>query len=92
MVRLMVQQILSKGLQLEYKGLFIEERQGKLGLGTAYIHGFKWVLNRDYDFIFEMDADFSHDPDDLLRLYSACKNDGIGSSHRLALYQWSQYR
>ena len=74
-----------KGLQQEFKGLFIEERQGKLGLGTAYIHGFKWVLNRDYDFVFEMDADFSHDPDDLLRLYSACKNDvndlAIGSRY-----------
>jgi len=52
--------------------LFLEERQGKLGLGTAYIHGFNWGLERNYDFIFEMDADFSHDPHDLQRLYDAC--------------------
>lgn len=56
--------------------LFIEERAGKLGLGTAYIHGFKWSLARDYGFIFEMDADFSHNPDDLTRLYDACANQG----------------
>ncbi len=54
--------------------LFMEERSGKLGLGTAYIHGFKWGLNKKYDFIFEMDADFSHNPDDLIRLYDAAKN------------------
>lgn len=53
--------------------LFIEERKGKLGLGTAYIHGFRWALARGYEYIFEMDADFSHNPDDLLRLYDACK-------------------
>lgn len=53
--------------------LFIEERKGKLGLGTAYIHGFRWALNRDYEFIFEMDADFSHSPTDLLRLQRACE-------------------
>ncbi|MBO7491724.1 MAG: polyprenol monophosphomannose synthase [Bacteroidales bacterium] len=52
--------------------LFLEQRTGKLGLGTAYIHGFKWGLARNYDFIFEMDADFSHDPADLQRLYNAC--------------------
>jgi dolichol-phosphate mannosyltransferase len=52
--------------------LFIEEREGKLGLGTAYIHGFKWGLARDYGYVFEMDADFSHNPDDLVRLYDAC--------------------
>ena len=52
--------------------LFIEERKGKLGLGTAYIHGFNWGIERDYDFIFEMDADFSHNPEDLQHLYSAC--------------------
>ncbi|MDR1878049.1 MAG: polyprenol monophosphomannose synthase [Bacteroidales bacterium] len=51
--------------------LFLEERSGKLGLGTAYIHGFKWCLARNYDFIFEMDADFSHNPNDLSRLYNA---------------------
>lgn len=56
--------------------LFIEERKGKLGLGTAYIHGFKWALNRSYEYIFEMDADFSHNPEDLPRLYSACHNEG----------------
>ena len=54
--------------------LFIEERKGKLGLGTAYIHGFKWCLDKGYQFIFEMDADFSHNPKDLERLYLACKN------------------
>ncbi len=60
--------------------LFIEERKGKLGLGTAYIHGFHWSLNRGYEYIFEMDADFSHNPDDLLRLYDACKNQGADVS------------
>jgi len=65
--------------------LFIEERTGKLGLGTAYIHGFKWALARNYGFVFEMDADFSHNPDDLLRLYDTAKNKGgdvvIGSRY-----------
>ena len=65
--------------------LFIEERKGKLGLGTAYIHGFRWALKRNYDFIFEMDADFSHNPEDLVRLYDAVKNKGgdlaIGSRY-----------
>ena len=56
--------------------LFLEERLGKQGLGTAYIHGFKWALKRDYDYIFEMDADFSHNPNDLIRLYNTCKRDG----------------
>ena len=55
--------------------LFIEERKGKLGLGTAYIHGFKWSLEKGYEYIFEMDADFSHNPKDLERLYLACKNN-----------------
>jgi dolichol-phosphate mannosyltransferase len=63
-----------KQLQTEFKGLFIEERKGKLGLGTAYIHGFKWALNKDYNYIFEMDCDFSHNPDDLIRLLEACEN------------------
>jgi dolichol-phosphate mannosyltransferase len=56
--------------------LFIEERTGKLGLGTAYIHGFKWAIEKGYQYIFEMDADFSHNPNDLSRLYNACKNEG----------------
>ncbi len=60
--------------------LFMEERKGKLGLGTAYIHGFKWALQREYKFIFEMDADFSHNPDDLLKLYDACSNKGADLS------------
>lgn len=54
--------------------LFLEQRQGKLGLGTAYIHGFKWALRRDYEYIFEMDADFSHNPEDLEHLYDTCSN------------------
>jgi dolichol-phosphate mannosyltransferase len=65
--------------------LFMEERKGKLGLGTAYIHGFKWSLKRDYTYIFEMDADFSHNPEDLIRLYDACATEGadlaIGSRY-----------
>lgn len=56
--------------------VFLEEREGKLGLGTAYIHGFKWALSRDYGYVIEMDADFSHNPDDLTRLYHSCKDDG----------------
>lgn len=56
--------------------LFLEERSGKLGLGTAYIHGFKWGISRGYNFIFEMDADFSHRPSDLESLYNACKYQG----------------
>jgi len=64
-------------LQARYPGrLFLEERQGKLGLGTAYIHGFKWAVRNNYQFIFEMDADFSHNPRDLDRLYEACKRQG----------------
>jgi dolichol-phosphate mannosyltransferase len=65
--------------------LFLEQRNGKQGLGTAYIHGFKWALARSYDFIFEMDADFSHNPNDLPRLYEACSKEGydvaIGSRY-----------
>ena len=56
--------------------LFLFEREGKLGLGTAYIAGFRWGLKRHYTYFFEMDADFSHNPDDLLRLYDACANQG----------------
>lgn len=66
-----------KSLMKEFPDkLFIEERKGKLGLGTAYIHGFRWALKRDYQYIFEMDADFSHNPADLVRLYHACANEG----------------
>jgi len=68
-------------LMPEFNGrLFMEERKGKLGLGTAYIHGFKWALNRAYNYIFEMDADFSHNPNDLLKLYDACANKGADVS------------
>jgi dolichol-phosphate mannosyltransferase len=75
-----------KKMQGRFPGrLFLEERKGKLGLGTAYIHGFKWASERNYAFIFEMDADFSHDPADLPRLYEACKTGGadlaIGSRY-----------
>ncbi|MEO2063953.1 MAG: polyprenol monophosphomannose synthase [Christiangramia sp.] len=73
-------------LQAEFHdSLFLLERKGKQGLGTAYIHGFKWALQKDYEFIFEMDADFSHNPNDLIRLYNACKRDeadvAIGSRY-----------
>jgi dolichol-phosphate mannosyltransferase len=60
--------------------IFLEERQGKLGLGTAYIHGFKWSLNQNYDYIFEMDCDFSHNPLDLPRLLEACTQKGADVS------------
>ncbi len=70
-----------KELQNEFTDqLFILERNGKQGLGKAYIAGFKWSIERKYDFIFEMDADFSHNPDDLIQLYDACKNDGADVS------------
>ena len=75
-----------KNLQKDFSAqLHIEERTGKSGLGTAYVHGFKWALNKAYKFIFEMDADFSHNPDDLIRLYNANTIDGgelaIGSRY-----------
>ena len=75
-----------KKIQKEFpEQLYLEERSEKSGLGTAYIHGFKWGLNRKYEFIFEMDADFSHNPDDLIRLYNANINNGgdlsIGSRY-----------
>lgn len=73
-----------KTLQTEFSGLHLEQRQGKLGLGTAYIHGFKWALDREYAYIFEMDADFSHNPEDLIRLRAACINGAdlaIGSRY-----------
>lgn len=75
-----------KSLQQEYpEKLHLLEREGKLGLGTAYITGFKWALENKYDYICEMDADFSHNPDDLIKLYDACENQGadlaIGSRY-----------
>ncbi|MBN8701674.1 MAG: polyprenol monophosphomannose synthase [Bacteroidetes bacterium] len=75
-----------KGLMNEFSDrLFIEERKGKLGLGTAYIHGFKWAIKNKYDYVFEMDADFSHNPSDLIRLRDACANSSadvaIGSRY-----------
>jgi dolichol-phosphate mannosyltransferase len=75
-----------KEIQKTYpEKLHIVERTGKLGLGTAYIFGFKWALKNNYDYIFEMDADFSHDPDDLIRLYKACHEEkgdvAIGSRY-----------
>ena len=60
--------------------LFIEKRTGKNGLGTAYIHGFKWAIQKKYDYIIEMDADFSHNPKDLVRLYEACEKEGADVS------------
>ena len=70
-----------KDLTTQYPNqLFINERQGKLGLGTAYIHGFKWSLENGYDYIFEMDADFSHNPKDLENLYNACEKGGADVS------------
>jgi len=72
-------------LQADYPGkLFLEVRGGKAGLGTAYVHGFKWAISRKYDYIFEMDADFSHNPNDLEKLYAACHNGAdaaIGSRY-----------
>ena len=75
-----------KELQKEFQQrLFLESRVEKLGLGTAYMHGFKWALKKKYDYIFEMDADFSHDPKDLIKLYNACSKNGadvaIGSRY-----------
>ncbi len=77
---------LVRSLQPQFQNtVFLEERSGKLGLGTAYIHGFKWGIKRGYNYIFEMDADFSHNPADLPRLYDACKSGGadvaIGSRY-----------
>lgn len=70
-----------KKLMDEFPGrVHIEEREGKLGLGTAYIHGFRWSMKNNYEYIFEMDCDFSHDPDDLLWLYEACANGGADVS------------
>ncbi len=73
--------IVRRLMQDEFAGrLFLVERSGKLGLGTAYIAGFKWALERDYEYVFEMDADFSHDPKDLPRLYAACHDEGYDLS------------
>jgi len=76
-----------KTLQAEFPNqLHLEERKGKLGLGTAYIHGFKWALKHNYQYIFEMDCDFSHNPKDLIKLYNECAADGadlsIGSRYK----------
>ncbi len=84
-----------KRLQKEFDGrIFLLERSGKQGLGTAYILAFKWALEREYKYVFEMDADFSHNPDDLLRLHSACKEGvadvAIGSrySNGVSVINW----
>ncbi|WP_420551830.1 polyprenol monophosphomannose synthase [Tenacibaculum aiptasiae] len=79
-----------EGLQEEFaERLYIEKRMGKNGLGTAYIHGFKWAIKKGYDYIIEMDADFSHNPKDLNRLYKACAIDGadvsIGSRYSIGV-------
>jgi dolichol-phosphate mannosyltransferase len=88
-----------RDLQQLYEGqLFLEVREGKQGLGTAYIHGFKWSIAREYDFIFEMDADFSHPPADLEKLYNACKYNGydvaVGSRYveggKVANWPWNR--
>jgi dolichol-phosphate mannosyltransferase len=86
-------------LQVDYPGrLFLVERTGKQGLGTAYIAGFKWALERHYDYIFEMDADFSHNPSDLIPIYTACKSSGagliIGSRYKkgVAIVNWPMGR
>lgn len=74
-----------KELQIKYNDrLFLEVRQKKSGLGTAYVHGFKWALSHNYEYIYEMDADFSHNPNDLEKMYEACKNGAdlaIGSRY-----------
>jgi dolichol-phosphate mannosyltransferase len=79
-------EVVKKLQHTEFKeNLHMIQRAGKLGLGTAYITGFRWALERDYQYIFEMDADFSHNPDDLLRLYDACRNGAdiaIGSRYK----------
>ncbi|SFS39554.1 polyprenol monophosphomannose synthase [Lutibacter maritimus] len=84
-----------KQLQSEFLNLFLEVRKEKNGLGTAYIHGFKWALVNGYDYIMEMDADFSHNPSDLIKLNNACKVDGadyaIGSryvNNKINVVQW----
>ena len=87
-----------KKMQAEHsENLFLEVRQEKSGLGTAYIHGFKWAIEKKYDYIFEMDADFSHSPADLERLYEACKNGAdvaVGSRYKkgVNVVDWPLYR
>ncbi len=87
-----------EALQRKHPGrLFLEVRKEKAGLGTAYIHGFKWALDRKYEYIFEMDADFSHRPSDLLRLYRACANGAavsVGSRYKkgVNVVNWPLYR
>ena len=88
-----------KGLQAEFPDqLHLLERSGKQGLGTAYLTGFRWSLDNGYDYVFEMDADFSHNPDDLLRLYSACAEQGadvaVGSRycHGVSVVDWPMSR
>ena len=87
-----------RSLFSKYPGqVFLEERKGKMGLGTAYIHGFKWCLSKGYQYIFEMDADFSHNPNDLLRLHEACVNGSdvsVGSRYVKggALENWPKDR
>ena len=74
-------QIVKSLMEAEFRDrLFLIEREGKLGLGTAYIHGFEWAIEQKYDYIFEMDADFSHNPNDLPRLYAACHDEGYDVS------------
>ena len=72
--------VIVQKLQQEFFNLFLENRTKKNGLGTAYIHGFKWALKNKYDYIIEMDADFSHNPSDLIKLYNACENEGANFS------------
>jgi len=86
------------GLQKEFPNtLFLETRTEKAGLGTAYIHGFKWAIAKKYEYIFEMDADFSHNPEDLLRLLKACENGAdvaVGSRYKkgVNVVDWPLYR
>jgi dolichol-phosphate mannosyltransferase len=79
--------LVKEKMKLHPDRIFIEERKGKLGLGTAYIHGFRWALKRDYQFVFEMDCDFSHNPEDLIKLYDAAVKHSGRPRHRVALHQ-----
>ena len=83
---------LVKKMQPSYPNLHLIEREGKFGLGTAYIAGFKWALEKDYAFIFEMDADFSHDPKDLIRLYKACAEEGADLAIGSKIDKWCKCR